>query len=315
VRRDLPFDEIADAVNLSSPAFAEKDYYVIQALNSVNTVSSDHFTIAFAGGTSLTKAHGLTERMSEDIDIKILQTDKSLTGNSLRRTLRAFRSSLCDALLETGFEFDPTDRSQVSVSREGKFFRINLEYTPKFEEEYQLRPHIQIEMDLRTPKIDPIGLPVQSFAAHVMGESPEITNIPCVTVNETASEKLVALLWRIFSQSVGEGPEYNEEDERLVRHLYDLCMMESKIDVEEVGRLAKEVAKIDAIERANQAPSFAKDPPSSLNAAVNLLIERKQYASQYLEFMDAMVYGKQRPSFEQAHTFVSRLADESWGGG
>ena len=190
-------------------------------------MSSDQFTIAFAGGTNLTKAHEVTERMSEDIDIKILRTDQRLTGNPLKRELKAFRMSLCDALLDTGFKFDPEDRSQVEVHR--------------------------------------------------------------------------------------EGPEYNEEDERFVRHLYDLCMMESKINIAAVGALAREVANLDAVERAHQAPSFAKDPTGSLKTAIDLLTKHERYASQYIEFMDAMVYGEERPSFEQAHIFVSKLVQQTWG--
>ena len=174
VRHDLPFDEIADAAELSAPAFAEKDYYVVQALSAANKLISDTFEIAFAGGTCLTKAHGLTKRMSEDIDFKIIQIDSSLKGNPLKTALKGFRSSLCDALQEIGFEFDPSDRNQVEVSNQGKFTRINIDYTPSYEGEGQLRPHIQIEAALRVPRVKPVYRQVSSFAATVLGESPEI---------------------------------------------------------------------------------------------------------------------------------------------
>lgn len=67
MQHDLDFAEIADAVGLSAPAFAEKDYYVVQALASVINVVSPEFELIFAGGTALTKAFELTHRMSEDI--------------------------------------------------------------------------------------------------------------------------------------------------------------------------------------------------------------------------------------------------------
>ena len=44
----------------------EKDWYACQALKAVSSIESDNFTIIFSGGTSLSKAHGLIQRFSED---------------------------------------------------------------------------------------------------------------------------------------------------------------------------------------------------------------------------------------------------------
>ena len=244
MRHDLPFDEIADAVGLATPAFAEKDYYVVQALSAVSRIAPlAPFEIIFAGGTCLTKAHGITERMSEDIDLKIAMTpDHGLLGIALRNRLRELRGGICDALIEQGFRVDPDDRQQVEVHSRGKFVRINLDYTSAYGEESQLRPHIQVEANLRSPKMEPVKLQAASFAAQALGETPEVEQILCIAIPETAAEKLVALLWRVFSQSVGEGPEYNANDDRLVRHVYDLHMISNRIGSEEVTDLARAVA-------------------------------------------------------------------------
>jgi len=60
------------------PALVEKDYWVVEALRSTSsplsmTLRGDQFEITpiFKGGTSLSKAFGLIERFSEDIDLLI----------------------------------------------------------------------------------------------------------------------------------------------------------------------------------------------------------------------------------------------------
>jgi predicted nucleotidyltransferase component of viral defense system len=48
-------------------AFVEKDWYVVQAIQSLNDLATDMITPVFSGGTSLLKGYGLIRRFSEDI--------------------------------------------------------------------------------------------------------------------------------------------------------------------------------------------------------------------------------------------------------
>lgn len=314
MRHDLPFDEIADAVGLATPAFAEKDYYVVQALSAVSRIAPvAPFKFIFTGGTCLTKAHGVTERMSEDIDLKIATTsDHGLSGNAMKNALRGLRGSLCDALVEQGFQVDPDDRQQVEVHKQGKFVRINLDYTSAYGEEGQLRPHIQIEADLRSPKLEPVALKASSFAARALDKTPEVEQILCITIPEVTAEKLVALLWRVFSRSVNEGPDYNKNDNRLVRHIYDLHMISGHTGPGGIKSLAREIALQDAQERTGQAPTFAADPENSLIRAAEILMENETYSKQYADFTNAMVYGD-KPPYEEALASVQALARDVWG--
>ena len=86
MQRDIDFAEVADALGLSAPAFAEKDYFVVQALKTISQVQSEPFEIIFAGGTCLTKAHEITNRMSEDVDLKVLSNDGSMSRNGLKKS-------------------------------------------------------------------------------------------------------------------------------------------------------------------------------------------------------------------------------------
>jgi hypothetical protein len=61
-----------------------------------------------------------------------------------------------------------------------------------------LRPTSQTEMtyaQLRRGRAH-VTLPVSSCVVEASGRPPEVAEIPCVSVTDTAAEKLVALSWR-----------------------------------------------------------------------------------------------------------------------
>jgi hypothetical protein len=70
-----------------------------------------------------------------------------------------------------------------------------------------LRPTIRIEMTYAPLRQAPVTLPVSSFMAEAHGRLPEVAQIPCVSVTETAAEKLVALTRRISFHRDGRVPD------------------------------------------------------------------------------------------------------------
>jgi predicted nucleotidyltransferase component of viral defense system len=97
--------EVQRCFELPSPALVEKDWHVVRALAAINAADARPFRLVFSGGTALSQAHRLTRRMSEDIDLKIVS---NRTGT--RAELRELRDTLTEALLATGFEFDPSKK-------------------------------------------------------------------------------------------------------------------------------------------------------------------------------------------------------------
>ena len=96
--RDAPaeFRALRDATAVrlgTDPRAIEKDYWATEVLRSTVTTSKERAgllgalppTLVFKGGTSLSKAYGLIDRFSEDIDLLVV-TDA--TGKQLRRVLR-----------------------------------------------------------------------------------------------------------------------------------------------------------------------------------------------------------------------------------
>lgn len=82
-------NETARQVNLSE-FIVEKDYWVTYLLkNLVKSEFSNEFV--FKGGTCLSKAYNLIERFSEDIDLLMLETEKTQSKTQKEKRLIALR--------------------------------------------------------------------------------------------------------------------------------------------------------------------------------------------------------------------------------
>lgn len=66
------FADVADALGIKNPVIVEKDYYAVQLIKELSSLSFEDYHLVFSGGTCLAKAHQNTYRMSEDIDFKLV---------------------------------------------------------------------------------------------------------------------------------------------------------------------------------------------------------------------------------------------------
>ena len=57
-----------------APIIIEKDFWVCWTLRRLLSIPGMADTLTFKGGTSLSKAYGIIERFSEDIDLTISRT-------------------------------------------------------------------------------------------------------------------------------------------------------------------------------------------------------------------------------------------------
>ena len=78
--------------------FVEKDYWITLVLS--NLVKSKHAgNTVFKGGTSLSKAFGLINRFSEDVDIAIIDQNNR-SGNEIKTLIRAVEKAMTNELKE-----------------------------------------------------------------------------------------------------------------------------------------------------------------------------------------------------------------------
>lgn len=78
--------------------YIEKDYWITRSLKLM-TQNPNADRVVFKGGTSLSKAHNIGNRFSEDIDIAISDTD-TLTGNQVKMLIRRVAKAMTDGLEE-----------------------------------------------------------------------------------------------------------------------------------------------------------------------------------------------------------------------
>ena len=151
-----------------------------------------------------------------------------------------------------------------------------------------------------------VTLPVSSFVAEAYQRPPEIPAITCVSVTQTAAEKLVALTRRTAMDLAGLS---RDADPALVRHIYDLHLMRNLVDHDAVASMAKEIAAADAQEFRNQYPAYHADIAGETRKALDALRTDPVHRARYTEFLAAMVYGE-KVEFEIALTSILGLAEK-----
>lgn len=142
----------------------------------------------FSGGTALSRAHRLIRRMSEDIDLKIVSDEPRS-----RPELRNLHEAITIALLDAGFEFDPTNRAHRDSGNASRYTIYRLPYRPVVAGEGVLRPEIKIETAIWPLRLPTVEQSVSSFWAEAFKQPQEVAAIPCVALVETVAEKFVAL--------------------------------------------------------------------------------------------------------------------------
>ncbi|MEK7227085.1 MAG: nucleotidyl transferase AbiEii/AbiGii toxin family protein, partial [Bacteroidota bacterium] len=101
--------------------FVEKDYWITLVLHQLSKSKYAGQTV-FKGGTSLSKAYGLINRFSEDVDIAIIN-DNNKSGNKIKTIIRAVEKEMTQQLKELEVE---------GVTSKGSRFRKSVfEYESK----------------------------------------------------------------------------------------------------------------------------------------------------------------------------------------
>jgi hypothetical protein len=142
------------------PVAVEKDLWVIIALQAIfSTEVAEH--LVFKGGTSLSKAWGIIERFSEDIDLAIDRSFFGFKGELSRTQVKNLRKASCKyvaekfhillekALLKIGvkeFELSVTEFEESDTDP----LAIELRYKSLVEQQEYLQPRILIEISSRS---------------------------------------------------------------------------------------------------------------------------------------------------------------------
>ncbi len=229
--KEAVFNTVAEKKGMT-PFAVEKDWWVVQALTCIFELE-DSVHLVFKGGTSLSKAWGLIERFSEDVDLAI---DKSCLGfegelsKNQRTQLRKkassyisgeFKEKLTSKFAERGFK-DLVFKLVETKDSDQDPRIIEIYYPNIIQKPDYLEARIQIEIGCRSLKepftIRPISSLVDIFYPHMEFALPSI-QVPSVNPERTFLEKIF-LLHEEFQR-----PKEKMRSDRLSRHLYDVVTL------------------------------------------------------------------------------------------
>lgn len=188
---------------------------------------------------------------------------------------------------------------QIRVRNSGQFMDVYLDYDATFSQSAALRPQIKLEFIAMGTKSDPETKKIMSMIHQFLGSkvSQKSKNLLCVTVTETAAEKWVAFTRRMATIA----RNYSDHDATLIRHLYDLCMLDQKNRIDEnFYSLLQDIIKSDMEQYKNQNPEYTANPIKEIRLSLSQLKQNPKWGDNWHEFSEAMIYRQNAPDFNEA---------------
>lgn len=198
----------------------EKDYWVSYVLRRLAD-SPYRDQVVFKGGTALSKAYGLIERFSEDVDLAIAGTE-GWTGGQIKKLMdNAARH------LTQGLDADPTAPGTVR----GSHFRKTSHRFPTAHDPAALLPQLRagavlLEINAFARPYPSQLRPVQSYIGQVLTRRDQLDAVAefglapfevlTLALERTLVEKILALV------RAGYAPDPLAELQAKIRHAYDL---------------------------------------------------------------------------------------------
>lgn len=157
------------------PSYVEKDYWITRTLKQMVEADNDGRAI-FKGGTSLSKAHSVGFRFSEDVDVAIVDAS-SLSGNQLKMLIKRLAKSMTAGLEE--------------IPMEGVTSRGSRYYKAIFGYETNTAFSNAASLDVEPMKIGQLMVEINSFANPYPFVSRTIDSFIGVFLREVGREDLV----------------------------------------------------------------------------------------------------------------------------
>lgn len=305
-------DFTAESGERLPPYALEKDAHILEAMRAVDkAAAASPFRLIFCGGTCLSKAYGIIDRMSEDVDFKLVASDAfaTLSGAKRREALGAFAKEAVLALEAAGFGEGAIQRT----SRDSNTYtRLDVEYESAFSKPAALRSKLLIELNEGPLHLAPSRLPVGPLLEQLaFGAYKAPFTVECVDLREALAEKLVSFprrLAMLMARSVDPDAALMDPaswDPALVRHLYDakhvLDAHPEFRGAKSFGSLVETVVRKDMADFESQHPSFAQAPAMELGLAMKFAKANPRIAEQFDAFVRDMSYAPEgtAPAFSE----------------
>jgi len=284
----------------------EKDFYVTKIIHAISDLNHDYYNLVFQGGTCLAKAYKVIPRMSEDCDfrIEIKTSVTTLSKTKARNKLKEFRDEIIKLLEASGFVIS---KDNILVRDEGRFMSMKLQYDTLYSQQSALKPFLALDFFLAEVKTPTVKLPVTTLIRETIGNAVNHLEktICCISIVETAAEKMVGLTRRIMT--IGHRQYY--EDSALVRHIYDLYKINQANKLgDDFTQLVIEILKTEIEKFKSHNVDYFADPRKESKRALQVL-KSPVWEKHWEEFVDAMVFEQKPPTYKKALQNLNELAE------
>ncbi len=317
-------------------AVAEKDQHITDALRSLTQIQVVHTAykkerckkgvepmsvdiatrLVFAGGTCLSKAHGLIERMSEDIDIKVVLEEVPqgyILQKKIRGRLKDLHREIERRLTELGFEYVLDENEDNPLMRDSRrYYCLLLSYDAHFYDvSGVLRPQLKLELIHRPPMIAAetreMGYLLDQF---VPRETPQRFLMECISVEETLAEKVLSMLRRCAWS--WDGHQRGEFDTALVRHVYDVWRIVNHRPgvIDASCRIFGALVAKDVEEFKGQHPDFDRDPFAVLRRSLAVAGSHDGLKANFEQRLKPLLYSVDKPEFEVCYATFAAAAEQ-----
>ncbi|MBS9431494.1 nucleotidyl transferase AbiEii/AbiGii toxin family protein [Photorhabdus hainanensis] len=303
------FPDVADALGIESVAIVEKDHYIVELLRLLGPLTFYTHQLVFSGGTALSKAGISLNRMSEDVDIKLVPVadfSQQYSRNQRKNIRKDIIQVITETIMASGtFRFD---EEHPKVTRdEYRYNEIPVRYPQVYAQAPCLRPFIKLEL-METELLEaPEARDIRSLITDLTNKGEVVGAFPCATIASTQAEKLISMIRRTAAsmRHLERGV-----DKSLVRHIYDnFCIVREKgSDIPVLKRFVQECIKQDIERYGNQYPQFCESPIEELKMGLEELVNNPVYKERYQQFVVPMVFDERLVSWEEACTCFRRTA-------
>lgn len=309
------FSELITATSLMlgiPEVYIEKDYWVCVILRALSELDEEiKDKVVFKGGTSLSKAHKLIERFSEDIDLAVVAD--GLSSNQKKVLIRSIEKKLLGDMF--------TELTEHPQSSKGSSFRKTVQQYPQhktgnFGDAVDV---IILELNTFANPTPNVLISVNSYIYDFLIEEHAedlITKhdlypfeINVLALERTFCEKISAIARASF-----EGiPELQKK----IRHLYDIYLLMQRPQIEQFlyssdFDVMMEVVRQDDLGNSQFNPQWAKNPIKEAPIFQSTAKSISEVSSYYENVFNSLVHGVLPPIEsvqEVVELIVKRIKD------
>ena len=270
----------------------EKDYYVTMILKKL---SACEYPVCFKGGTSLSKAYGVIDRFSEDIDI----TFSEHLGENRRKKLKY------NILKPIADDLDLEITNWKSIESDKDYNHYDMAYKSIVKNPF-LATYVKLETALMSYAFPTVKREISNYIYQTLKDDEpdllkeyELTPFPMQV--QALERTLIDKIFALCDYYMLGKPARNS------RHLYDIYKISNEITVDDAFRkLIVEVRNHRKTIKNNIAPSA--DDSVDINVLIKSFCEEDFYEKDYMKTTEKLI--SDNISYDEVKSNIQKFTKE-----